>query len=223
MGCDSFICIDFDGFERTVVRVEEIETVEGGAVAMECDYKEAMPVPEVVWYTSIGGGAPTIVVQVSHRVAFLEGGRYLVIAALTAAHRNSNFFCEVRNAYLGSSPQMSPTTYTLSGDIPNNEYIVYKPVTQVTTTVGSTVMIAHAIARRSGPMAVLLVIVCPASTAYTYSGSGVLGQFTGFLDTGVLNIPCAVGSSELVIFSIVVAREYCMYIATDMYSGCKSV
>ena len=193
------------------MRTTEIETVEGGAVAMRCDHKEGMPIPEITWYMNDGGG-PIEVVPTGLDIVYLEYGRYLVINKLTPAERSSSFYCVVTNAFLGTNSQRSFITYSLSRDIPANQLTAYKQNTQIITTVGSTVVIAHPIAYRQGPEGERIELLCTVPNSILFTSELLVANISGLTDAGVVNIPCIIDStfdnSELVIFSIVVAREF---------------
>ena len=187
----------FDGFERANPNVVSIATVLGGAVALECDFLAAMPVPDVKWY--MGNGTEAIGV-----------GRYLFISTLTAEQRAAQFHCEVTNALLSSTPRRAPTIYTLSEDIPEDEYIVYELPTSYITEVGSTLAVQYAAAFREAGETTgrALAVLCPTDL---YSGNGLQGTFSGFTTTGDMSIPCFViggGGSVQITYNIQVTGEY---------------
>ena len=187
----------FDGFERANPSVVSIATVQGGAVALECDFLAAMPVPDVKWYMDNG----TDVIGV---------GRYLFINTLTAEQRAAQFHCEVTNALLSSTPRRAPTIYTLSEDIPEDELIVYELPTSYITEVGSTLDVQYAAAYlEAGHTAgSILAVFCSTSL---YSGNGLQGTISGFTTTGNMSFPCSVvggDGSVLITFDIQVTGEY---------------
>ena len=174
-----------------------IATVLGGAVALECDFLAAMPVPDVNWYMDNG----TDVIGV---------GRYLFICSLTPEQRAAQFHCEVTNALLSSTPRRAPTIYTLSEDIPEDEFIVYELPTSYITEVGSTLDVQYAAAyleagETSGRE---LAVLCSTDL---YSGNGLQGTFSGFTTTGDMSFPCSVVGgvgSVPITFNIQVTGEY---------------
>ena len=109
----SIIFAVFNGFRNRDIRTEQLRTVVDGAVAMECDFLDARPRPQVQW---VMNNLTTI--DMDDDILFLEGGRFLYIRSLTSQQRSSFFHCEVINAFLVTMPQRSHTTYTLDGDIP---------------------------------------------------------------------------------------------------------
>lgn len=203
----SCICIDFDGFENFITGITDIPTVEGGSVSLLCDYREAMPIPEVTWYMNDGGG--NVIVAITDAAAVVEN-RYLILGSLTATQRNANYFCVVSNAYLSTNPQTAPTTYSLSRVIPGSDFpesgvIVHKQVTQVTTTVGSIVPLVYPITFEEPPE-FMPVLVCRPTIPVKYSGNGLFGSVSGLQFTGVVNLPCYVGT-RFILFSYLVQRE----------------
>ena len=153
-----------------------VATVLGGAVALECDFQDARPVPDVNWY--MGNGTDVIGV-----------GRYLFISTLTAEQRAAQFHCEVTNARLSSTPRRAPTIYTLSEDIPEDEYIVYELPTSYITEVGSTLDVQYATAYLEAGETTgrELAVLCSTDL---YSGNGLQGTFSGFTTTGDMMLSC---------------------------------
>ena len=107
-----------------------------GAVAMECDFLDASPRPQVQW---VMNNVTTI--DMDDDILVLEGGRFLYIRSLTSQQRSSFFHCEVINAFLGTMPQRSPTTYTLDGDIPPGILETYIGDRSVTAMLGEPVKV----------------------------------------------------------------------------------
>ena len=186
----------FDGFERANLSAVSIATVQGGVVALECDFLAAMPVPDVKWYMDNGTEAIGV-------------GRYLFINTLRAEQRAAQFHCEVTNALLSSTPRRAPTIYTLSEDIPEDEYIVYELPTSYITEVGSTLDVQYAAAfQAAGETAGReLAVLCSTDL---YRGNGLQGTFSGFTTTGDMSFPCLVvgGGSVGITFEIQVTGEY---------------
>ena len=175
-----------------------IATVQGGAVALECDFQDARPVPDVNWYMDNGTDA-------------IGAGRYLFISSLTAEQRAAQFHCEVTNALLSSTPRRAPTIYTLSEDIAEGESIVYELSTSYITEVGSTLDVQYAAAFRAAGETTgsPLAVICSSDL---YSGNGLQGTFSGFTTTGNMNFTCSVvgGGSVSITFDIQVTGEYYM-------------
>ena len=155
-----------------------IATVRRGAVALECDFLAARPVPDVNWYMDNG----TDVIGV---------GRYLFIRSLTLGQRAAQFHCEVTNALLSSIPLRAPTIYTLSEDIDEDELMVYELPTSYITEIGSTLAVQYAAAFRVAGehTARGLGLICSTDL---YSGNGLQGTFSGFTTTGDMSFPCLV-------------------------------
>ena len=101
---------------------------------MECDFLDASPRPQVQW---VMNNVTTI--DMTDDILFLEEGRFLYIRSLTSQQRGSFFHCEVVNAFLGTMPQRSPTTYTLDGDIPPGTLETYIGDRSVTAMLGEPV------------------------------------------------------------------------------------
>ena len=174
-----------------------VATVLGGAVALECDFLAAMPVPDVKWYMDNG----TDVIGV---------GQYLFISSLTAKQRAAQFHCEVTNALLSSTPRRAPTIYTLSEDIPEDELIVYELPTSYITEVGSTLAVQYAAAFREAGETTgrELAVFCLTDL---YSTNGLQGTYSGFTTTGDMSFPCFVGgggSGVPLTYNIKVTGEY---------------
>ena len=174
-----------------------IATVQEGAVALECDFQDARPVPDVNWYMDNG----TDVIGV---------GRYLFICSLTPEQRAAQFHCEVTNALLSSTPRRAPTIYTLSEDIPENELIVYELPTSYITEVGSTLAVQYAAAYLEAGETTgrELAVLCSTDV---YSGNGLQGTYSGFTTTGDMSFPCSVvggDGSVPITFNIRVRGEY---------------
>ena len=174
-----------------------VATVLEGAVALECDFLATMPVPDVKWYMDNG----TDVIGV---------GRYLFINYLTAEQRAAQFHCEVTNALLSSTPRRAPTIYTLSEDIPEDEFIVYELPTSYITELESTLAVQYATAylEAGKPTGRELAVLCSSDL---YSGNGLQGTFSGFTTTKDMNFPCSVvggDGSVQITFNIQVTGEY---------------
>ncbi len=116
---------------------------------MECDVVDARPYPEILWHFN-DDTTPIAEVTNQNSILYLEGGRYLLIRQLTAQQRMGRFHCEVVNAFLSFTAVRAPTTYLLSGSIFMNTLTLYKPVEQITATVGETVTYVFPVAVRSG-------------------------------------------------------------------------
>ena len=204
--------VDFDGFEALTMSTTELGTVQDGAVAMRCDHKEGMPIPEITWSMDNGGGPIDVQVDsVYGQTQLLEHGRYLFIGRLTSEERNSSFYCKVTNAYLGTAPQRSFITYTLNRDIPANQLISYKQNTQTIATVGSTVTVAYPVAFREGPVREEIGLTCRTSDNVHFGSNSIIGAASGFTNAGVENFQCFLifGRSRnvFVLISILVLRE----------------
>ena len=97
-----------------------------------------MPLPVIEWYRNNGD---TPIFQSIN-------DPYLYMHELTAAQRNSDYHCVVANAYLGTNPQRSPVTYSLSNLIPVDELITYVDMENwvVTMELGSSIKAQYAVA-----------------------------------------------------------------------------
>ncbi len=125
-----------------------IETVEGGAVALECDFRASNPLPVVQWFAD---GA--ILVEenlLNNAVLYLNGGRYLYIRALTAAQRMMRYHCEVVNFRDENDMRLrAPTTYTLSTELQNTGITVYKGLGTQIGRVGESLQFVFAAGSRN--------------------------------------------------------------------------
>ncbi len=128
-----------------LLTVTAIPTVQGGAVALECDFSASNPHPVMQWFSGPGGspGQPSTMVQedvVDNNILYLDGGRYLFIQALTAEQRGMRYQCEVTNFNNGRAP----TIYTLNTDL-NEVLTTYLQLgTQVGRIGGSDVRFVYA-------------------------------------------------------------------------------
>ena len=174
-----FIFAVFNGFRNRDIRTEQLRTVVDGAVAMECDFLDASPSPQVQWVMN-----NVITIDVTDDILFLEEGRFLYIRSLTSQQRGSSFHCEVVNAFLGTMPQRSPTTYTLEGDIPSGileTYIGDRSVTAILGEPVEVVLVAAADGTLDQTAQVILTCVENSPAMVTIS-SDVMATFTGLPD-----------------------------------------
>ena len=170
----------FSGFQNDNIRTVQVQTVEGGSVAMECDFLDAKPSPIVEWFMN-NGTMPIPVTEDENQVLYLDGGRYLFIRVLTAEQRSSFFHCEVANAYLGTMPQRSPTTYSLEEDLPLGMLQVYRPVQGMTVIQGRPAVVVYAAASRRLLGASTIFLSChslPDGVSVSISNN-VVAVFTG--------------------------------------------
>ncbi len=191
-------------------------TVLGGSVALECDYLDAKPSPEVEWFMN-NGSMKIEEVPEQNQLLFLEGGRYLFIRTLTVAQRSAFFHCEVVNAYLGTAPQRSPTTYYLSEDLPVDVLRVYRPVREVTAIPGQIVTVVYVAAlATTGGVEAPLVLSCDIDTSDVVVSivNDVVATFTGLAGTETnrrTTINCRVvgiSPAQTQPFTFLISREY---------------
>lgn len=166
-----------------------------------------MPVPVVEWYMN-GEQDP---IQESQFV-FYVNNRYLLISSLTAAQRNARFRCVVTNAYLGTNPQTSPTTYSVSGTIPTDELTLYSQPEVYTVELGAELTILYAASYRQAgsSLSALLVLICWPALPVQYRGNGLIGTLESFDTTGDLEISCVLsgaGSTVSLVHSVQVRGE----------------
>ena len=159
---------------------------------MECDFLDASPRPQVQW---VMNNVTTI--DMDDDILFLEEGRFLYIRSLTSQQRSSFFHCEVVNAFLGTMPQRSPTTYTLEGDIPPGTLETYIGDRSVTAMLGEPVEVVLVAAAGDGTAQVLLTCTQAVefSPAMVTISNDVMATFTGLPDVEgnrQLNFTCDV-------------------------------
>lgn len=146
-------------------------------------------------------------VQVNIGIRYVDN-RYLFIKSLTVAQRNSQFYCVVANAYLGTNPQRSPTTYSLSSDIPADQLITYAQLESYTVELGSTLDVQHAIAYRGSDTMVILSPICWTVPPVVYLGNGLTGIIYGHETPGDYEHSCAIqGVSDTLTLQIQVKGE----------------
>ena len=173
---------------------------------MECDFLEASPRPRIQWFMN-NGTFPIAEETDQDEVLFVEEGRFLFIRVLTVQQRNSSFHCKVVNAYLGTRPQRSPTTYTLDEDIPPNTLEIYIGDRSVTAIIGEPVRVVYAAAQSSNGRN--LVTCRGVDTVVT---SGVVVTFTVSDELRQpLNVNCCVSVNTTlttVMYTLNIARKY---------------
>ena len=122
------------------MEIVSIRTVEGGGVALECDFEPSNPAPQVVWRANGG-----LIVEDPNglEILYLEEGRFLYIRRLTAQQRliTLRYYCEVTNFRdeNGVMPIRAPTTYTVDVDLQLNTLVVYKELGTQLAGVGDLV------------------------------------------------------------------------------------
>ena len=193
---------------------------------MECDFLEASPRPRIQWFMN-NGTFPIAEETDQDEILFVENGRFLFIRVLTAQQRNSSFHCEVVNAFLGTRPQRSPTTYTLDGNIPPNRLEIYIGDRSVTAIIGEPVRVVYAAARSSNDAD---LVACPENTGVAIGvTSGVVVTFTVFDELRQpLNVNCSVlvdGTFTTVMYTLNIARKCvgCMMGVYDRFLGCVKI
>ena len=137
---------DFGGFRSTNVVEEVTETVVGGAVAIECDFKASNPPPIVQWY----GDGIAINESKNLMVRYLEGGRYLYIEQVSAAQRMMRFHCEINNFRDESNSRpRSPITYLLNRDLSAVGFTEYLGLGTKNGRVNDTIQFAYVAGSRN--------------------------------------------------------------------------
>ena len=136
----------FDGFESTEPAMEEIATIVGGAVTLECDIGAANPAPTIIWFANTNEFPPAP----PNSVLYVDEGRYLFIRVLTDTLRNQQYYCEARGLLLNNTIDRSPITYTLTGEIPTGTLMRYRENlgTSVFKVGDDTLILPYALAAR---------------------------------------------------------------------------
>ena len=132
-------------FPNSTMRDEEIETIVGGPVALECDYATYDPFSRVQWYAN--GSIPVDEVIQGNTVLYLEGGRYLYIRQLTASQRTMRYHCEIIDE-ISNMTSRSPTTYVLTRDLSNINITEYRGLGTQLGRVGEPLKFVYAAANR---------------------------------------------------------------------------
>ena len=103
-------------------------------VALECDVLDANPPPQYKWHDSQGEIQE---VTQGNNVRFLDGGRYLYLRNLQAAHLDRHYHCIITNANL-SMEISAPTRYVLVDSLNQGVLIDYKQIGDLRAFVGNT-------------------------------------------------------------------------------------
>ena len=136
-----FSVSDFGGFTgpNGVVPVN-VTTADGDdEVALECPVAESNPPPEIIW---LRNGNPLTPITLNNQLRFLDNGRFLLIRVLAPADLGVNYTCWVTNARLHGT-ETSRTMYTLADNIGNNEFRIYKRLSNRTILRGTTVEMSY--------------------------------------------------------------------------------
>ena len=176
-----------------------IDTILGGAAAIKCDVLDAAPDPEIEWFsdeTRVFSGP-----SASSMIVYVDDGRYLYIRSLTGAQRGAKYHCEVANK-LGNQRAVSPTTYSLTGDIEAGVVTEYRPLEPVFIRLGYTdetpVYYPAAIPRADGA-ASSLGIVCPSNSNFSSLSSGLLINFRSrFTDVVEFDLTCVLTGTPII-------------------------
>ena len=144
---DFFLLTVFDGFESTEPSMEEVATIVGGAVTLECDIRAANPAPTIVWFANTNEFPPAP----PNSVLYVDEGRYLFIRILSDTQRNQQYYCEARGLLLNNTIDRSPITYTLTGEIPTGTLMRYRENlgTSVIKVGDDTLVLPYALAARA--------------------------------------------------------------------------
>jgi hypothetical protein len=162
----------FDGFRNMSTNNVQLRTIVGGAVAMECDFLDGSPRPQISWFRD-NVNTP---IAMSATVMILEGGRYLLITSLSAEERTSSFHCAATNTLLDTTVT-SPTTYTLDRDLEIGSLETYLPERPVTVTLGEPVEVVYAVSSRIS--AGRGIVSVPCSDSAMMVGASVMIKFNG--------------------------------------------
>jgi len=200
-----------------MARTVDVSTVEGGAVALECDFLPSSPTPRVRWLMN---SAQITEMPATNAILFLDGGRYLFINALTAAQRSARYQCEVTNVNVDGTMR-SPTTYYINEDLPPDTFRLYRPLPEMTVFLEDNVNIVFAGTQvDENGMAESIALRCPGGTIAT---SFLVSQYTPLTlgnipgnnipSNGRVEFTCEVIGSDIQDPTIVfnVAREYHTY------------
>jgi hypothetical protein len=190
---NSILLTVFDGFRNMTTNNVQLRTIVGGAVAMECDFLDGSPRPQISWFRD-NVNTP---IAMSATVMILEGGRYLFISALSAEERASFYRCTATNTLLATS-QASRTTYTLDGDLEVNSVETYLPERPVTATLGVDEIVVYAASSRISTGRGIISVLCDTSAmmvGVSVTVTGLVLTFSGL--AGVesnrqVNITCPV-------------------------------
>ncbi len=168
--CTVHFCTAFDGFEVTIPTVTLVQMIQGGAVALECDFAASNPPPLVQWFSGPGGspGQPSTPVDedlVNNNILYLDGGCYLFIRALTAEQRGLQYQCEVTNF----NNRRAPTHYTLNTDLESEGLTTYLELGTQIGRIGSSVRFVYAGANRDSTGAfVAFGVHCPSTSGLNF-------------------------------------------------------
>ena len=86
----------------------------GGSVAMECDFLEGIPRPQIQWFL---GNATISEFRTGTAILYVEGGRFLFIRHMQQQHRRFLFHCAVTQTVNNTFIlyQRAPISYSLRG------------------------------------------------------------------------------------------------------------
>ena len=141
------------------MRDVEIKTIEGGSVALKCDFGESNPRPNVMWFE---GATALVENTVKNTILFLDGGRYLYIRAVSADQRMMRYQCAVS---ISNGPMMrAPTTYTLTGNL--NSETVFRDLGTMVGAVGEVLRFLYVVEARDNDAPAFIALNCPPSNPF---------------------------------------------------------
>ena len=209
----------FDGFRIETVSTVQLRTVVGGSVAMECDFRDGSPRPQIQWFMT-EGNPPTSTqiteVRDQNQLLFLESGRYLFIRELTTQQNNALFYCEATNTLLGTSVR-SNTTYQLGGVIPEGTLETYLGDRAITVGLGEVVDVVYAAASPGTDTTVAddIIMSCTSPPGgNVVIANDVVARYTGIVGVESdrrVNLTCTVRGTDIqtqVTYSFTVTRKY---------------
>lgn len=191
----------FRGFqnERNMTRI--LDTVVGGAVAMECDVLEALRMPDQIqWFANMN---PFPEVTYRDQILYVDGGHYLFIRILTAIQRMGTYHCVVVSPFI---TVRAPTTYQLTGDLPRGNLTEYIPLKTISAVIGEPVTYIYAAAFVTSTTAIVrrLLLSCdsavlPPLVIVSVSSDVVLSitGLSGDEETRIVTIVCDIAGTTL--------------------------
>lgn len=220
----------FNGFRNRTIGSVTLATTIGGSVAMECDFLEGIPRPQVEWYMN---DDPVSEIREETAILYVEGGRFLFIRFLQAWQQYSLFHCAVIQTINNTTilSQRAPISYNLRGSIPYDTLVVYlgdrsfnmvaeepEPVEVVFAAAYRSTIFSMS----SSQFVYLLYQSCLSSVQGTgvaitfvsdvvlmYSGLADAGQWNFTCDAFVLNVPRQLQDTRATFsFNITRARKY---------------
>ena len=155
-----FSLLVFDGFINPTVMDVAVETIQGEAVALECDFAASNPPPKIQWFAN-----ETTLLTVNSLLRFLDGDRYLYIQTLTSSQREMQYHCEVTNFLDENGASIrAPTTYIINTEPSDDSFVEYKGLGSQVGTVGESLQFVYvAVYLNASGHVIPLEIDCPSN------------------------------------------------------------